>query len=381
MDADVIVSGSGPGGSTAAAILAKQGLNVLLVDKAKFPRPKVCGDGIPPAALGLLNELSVGEKISASNPNEITKGTIVSPKKKSITLDIKLQEKFYIFPRFIFDKILHDHALECGAHFVQAKVKAPILEGNKVVGVQVLENGVTKEYLSKLVIAADGVNSKISSVLRKDKQAKEHQSITLRGYLSGFDIQKNIIEGHSLQEIFPGYLWIFPIGEDKINIGLGMRMDMYQMREISLKKILDDFLKRPEIKDRLSANWELTELSGSTQKLASQYPIQRVYNGAILVGDAGAWVAPLTGGGIYNAIFTGKTAAGVCIEALKKNDTSEEQLQKYNLICHEHMWREIKLTYQIQKIISKYPFLANVSFKMLNKKVLKLFRLYEDVDF
>ncbi len=381
MDADVIVSGSGPGGATAASVLAGAGVRVLLIDKASFPRPKVCGDGIPPSALGLLDEIGVAQQLLAKNPNEITRVRIVSPTNRSLTLNIKLKDKFYIIPRTIFDSTLHEHAITKGARFLRAKVKAPLMDGNKVAGVEVIENGAVKTYTAKMVIAADGGASPIASQLRTDVHQKHHRIISMRGYLKGLSMPKEMNEGYMLPELVPGYLWLFPVDEHTINIGLGMRMDRYHQQPHSLREILDGFFKRPEIKSRLSANWELSDLTGAAMNLASQYPVQRVYDGAILVGDAGAWIAPLTGGGIYNAIFTGKTAAEVALKALDENDTSKQKLRQYDTLCHDHMWREIKLTYSVQRLIARYPFLIDVSLKLVNKKLLNALRLYQDVEF
>ncbi len=381
MDVDVIVAGSGPSGAAAATVLAQNGVNVLLVDKAQFPRTKVCGDGLPPLALELLNEIGVKDKLLETEPNEITKVKIVSPKNRSVTLNIKLKNKFYIIPRLTMDKVLHDHAIESGARFIQAWVKAPILKNGVVVGLSVMENGEEKQYYAKLVIAADGNSSKIASALRRDIQQHHHQIISLRGYLKGYDITNEMNEGYLLPELVPGYLWVFPTGDGRINIGLGMRRDKYSEKKTNLKKILERFLKRPEIKARLSQNWELGEMMGATMNLASQENIRRAYNGALLVGDAGAWIAPLTGGGIYNAIFSGKTAAEVATEAITKNDTSLHVLRHYETRCLDHMWREIRLTYNIQRLIARHPFLIEASLKLVNKKLLNLLRLYEDVDF
>jgi len=166
---EVIVVGAGPGGSVAAAVLAKQGCEVLLLDKAEFPRDKVCGDAIGLSSLKLLSDLGLFlesrkrdyhycDRIRAISPSgDVFEGSF--PKKDGY------YRHGYVIPRKNLDRVLWESALQQGAEFERLCVSEPIIERSLVCGVRGRIDGKVVDHRARITIAADGANSIIGRFL------------------------------------------------------------------------------------------------------------------------------------------------------------------------------------------------------------------------
>jgi geranylgeranyl reductase family protein len=355
---DVIIVGAGPAGSAAAITLAQKGVDVLLVDKAKFPRDKVCGDGIVTASLEILSTFGIEQNGFYS----IHGVKIISPKKHMLHLQVKSKapnRDTCIVPRRIFDELLLQKALACGCRFEQITVQDVLFENKRVCGVQGVANGKVIALNSRLLIGADGVNSVVARRLRTDRQYDRHRLVAMRAYIQDFQMIPHTVEIYILNEIMPGYLWIFPMGENRVNIGLGMRLDRYKKASQNLQRILQTFLAQPEIKSRCTKDITLQNLGAWPLYLASQKSMQRSYDGALLIGDAGAWIDPLTGGGICNALITGRIAAEVTCDALTHHNLSRTFLQRYEKDADKKLQAEVRRSYYIQSCLSRFPGMIN----------------------
>ncbi|MCA9897149.1 MAG: NAD(P)/FAD-dependent oxidoreductase [Ardenticatenaceae bacterium] len=367
-DRDVIVVGAGPAGATAAAALAQKGYDVLLMDRHEFPRDKTCGDAVPAGAIELLWRLGMQDKIAQS----VARGELypvegmllVSPRGH------ELHAKFshgvqgsdsYVAPRIYFDALIQEHAVASGAEFCVGQAKAPIVENGKVVGVTVQGNGRTQNIRARLVIGADGVTSAIARNLRpKTEQHNDsHRAVALRAYIEDIEELPGEVEFYLYKEILPGYAWIFPTGNNRANIGLGMRLDHFRKKKYSLENMLQDFLKMPAIKKRLLRGGQLRDIATWQLNFGSQKNLQHVFDGAILVGDAAGFINPLTGGGIHNSLVSADLAAQVADEALKANDISRARMQVYERLCHEHMWESMRNSFWMQRTFMHFPFLVD----------------------
>ncbi len=356
---DVIVVGAGPGGATAAMALAQKGYDVLLLDRQAFPRDKICGDAIPASALDLLYGLGMEEKIRAADFYYIDKMRLVSP--KGYSMDANMEEEDHlthsaIVPRETFDVLLQEHAVASGATFLRAHVKEPIVEDGKVTGVQARVNGAVKEFRSRIVIGADGVTSAIARQIRSDEHDDHHRAVALRAYIEDIEELPHQVEFYLYNEILPGYAWIFPLGEGQANIGLGMRLDTFREKDYNLKKMLHDFMEMPDIKKRLRNGGKLRGVATWQLNFGSQKDIQRVYDGALLVGDAAGLINPLTGGGISNAVISARLAAETVHQAFLKEDFSKETLRVYADYCKRELWRGLRRSYYLQRVMEITPF-------------------------
>lgn len=373
---EVIVVGAGPAGAATAASLAQQGHDVLLVDRCQFPRDKTCGDAVPASAIELMWRLGMKEKINQA----VRRGEfypldgmlLVSPKGYRLETDFQKGREgsdSYVAPRFYFDAVIQRHAVDSGAQFLQADVKEPIVENGRVTGVRARVNGSIKDFPAKLVIGADGVTSVITRALRpkNNQHVDQHRAVALRAYADNFDEFPHQVEFYFYDEILPGYAWIFPTGENQANIGLGMRLDRFRGNhgKGTLKKMLDDFLAIPEIKERLLPGFKLRDVAVWQLNFGSQKRLQHVYDGAILVGDAAGFINPLTGGGIHNAMISADLAAQTAHDALAKGDTSRQTLQIYEKLVHDAMWSGMHRSYNLQRWLLKFPFLIDIMVKRM----------------
>ncbi|GJM42041.1 MAG: putative oxidoreductase [Ardenticatenaceae bacterium] len=365
---DVIVVGAGPGGATTAAALAQKGYDVLLLDRHDFPRDKTCGDAVPAGAIELLWRLGMRDKISKS----VERGELyplegmllVSPRGHELHAKFQHGEEgsdSYVAPRIHFDALIQEHAIDSGAEFCKAQAKSPIIENGKIVGIRAQVNGSVKEMRSRLVIGADGVTSVITRHLRpKTKQHHDsHRAVALRAYIEDIEEIPKEVEFYLYKDILPGYAWIFPIGNNRANIGLGMRLDHFRKKKYSLEKMLEDFLAMPPIKKRLLNGGQLRDVATWQLNFGSQKDLQHVFDGAILVGDAAGFINPLTGGGIHNALISAELAAQVADEALQANDVSRSKMQIYEQLCHDKMWESMRNSYFMQRSFMRFPFLVD----------------------
>jgi menaquinone-9 beta-reductase len=359
---EVIVVGAGPTGSAVATALAREGRDVLLLDRQDFPRDKSCGDGIPASAISKLYDLGLREKVLNANFYPVHKLSLYSPKGYHLSTDLNkdtVDTDSYIIPRLHLDAMIQEHAVSCGAQFLRAQVMQPLLENGRVIGVQAKVDGLIQEIRSKLLIAADGVTSVIVRTLRGKKHEDHHRAVAVRAYVEDIEELPHEVEFFLYRDILPGYAWIFPLGEGKANIGLGMRLDQFRQKKQSLEQMLQVFLDMPVIKKRLKQGGILRDVLSWQLNFGSQENLQHTFDGAILAGDAAGFINPLTGGGIHNGLLSARIAADVATQALRQNDTSRAALRLYEERCHQEMWKDMRRSYLIQRLVLNFPFIGD----------------------
>ena len=367
---DCIIVGAGPAGSAAAIALCRAGRTVQLLDRQNFPRDKICGDGIPPGSLELLYELGLQaplekagfypvEQLHFSTPAGQLLKTRFRPKKPGMG--------FFVAPRRDFDYLLQQQAIVAGAHFQQAQVKGLLRQNGQVCGVQAEIDGQATTISARTVIGADGCTSIVARSLAGIKPAPRHRFLAIRGYIEGLEIFSHAAEFHWYPEILPGYGWIFPLGNERANIGLAMRADRLRRERRKLPDLLNDFLQRPAIKARMRNDARLSGVATWPLNLASQQRVQRAYDGALLIGDAAVLIDPFSGEGIHNALRSAKLAASVIDQALSRNDTSLRMLKQYEQLCRRAFNPVFRRSYWLQQCMHHSPFLIEGLVYLLRK--------------
>ncbi len=365
-DFDVIVVGGGPAGSACARFLGEKGVSVLLLDKASFPRDKVCGDGMSGKSMRILYELGVKEKIESKPHSKIRGVTFSSPNGKTLEVKIPLKEGkeqyAYCARREVFDNILFEHATKVCQFRERVQVMGLQREHAKVVGVKVNDLGLDEERVitSHIVVGADGAQSIVAKELNVSHLPEEHGCVAVRGYYENVQGVKDHIELHFVEEMIPGYFWIFPIEGNKCNVGAGMVLNEMQKKKINLVDATKKVLEREPFKSRFANAKALGEMKGWTLPFGS-YRRKLAFDGALLAGDAASLVDPFTGEGIGNALVSGKLAAEMCALALEKKDFSEAFLQQYENKVWEMLGEELDVSYKLQKW-GKYKPLLNLFF-------------------
>ncbi len=370
MQADVIIVGAGPAGSAAAITLVRNGHAVLMVDQSPFPRDKVCGDGILPGSIQLLNQLGLGKKIIQAGFNPINVIKVVSPRSKVLEFSFSPkgnQTGFYIAPRREFDFLLQQQALALGAEFRSERVSRIIKDKGIIKGVT-LQSGL--EIFSRAVIGADGASSIVARALRS-KPLNNKKLIGIRGYITGLKTRLNCAECYFLQDVFPSYGWIFPTGPDSANIGLGLYVSNYQANQENLKLLLEKFLQHEHLRNRLAGDRYLSNVNTWFYHLAEWSPRTIIANGAVLIGDAGPFMDPLSGEGIRNALHSGIIAGEVLDQAIRSDNCSVKMLKKYERRCKREIFRTIRHSIMIRHLVLASPArLQEVFHRVKNNKVL-----------
>lgn len=324
---DVIVVGAGPAGSIAAKTAAMKGLSVLMIEKRQeIGDPVRCAEGV--SKVWLRKHIEPDHRWICA---DVKGSRIFSPDGTMIEMaeEIAGGEVGYVLERKIFDRALAYESAKAGAEvMVKTRATGLIIENGFVRGVRLTHLGEEKEVRSKLVIGADGVESKVGRWAGIDTSIKPVDLETCAQFLmSGTGIDQNYCYFYLGNEIAPcGYIWIFPKGEDLANVGIGI------LGNKSGKKHAVDYLKDfvgqkfPDAKI-LEIDVGGVPVSGSIERT--------IANGLMLVGDAARQSDPITGGGIINAMEAGKIAGEVAYEAISRNDVSTSMLELY-----EKRWRQ-----------------------------------------
>lgn len=346
---DVIVVGAGPAGSTAAKFAAENGADVLMLDKRnELGIPVQCGEA-------LTEEILIDLDIDPDPRwavNKIDRTKLISPSGKSIEIKQKSAAKVgYILDRKIFDEDLAIRAVRAGADIqVEAFVNGLIKEEGRINGVTFSSRGDENEVEADLIIAADGVMSRTARWAGFDTilGPEEIESGT-QFKMVDIDIESpHSMEFYFGNKIAPGgYLWIFPKSQDIANVGVGVLPGLAEKPSI---EYLRDFISsKPGLKDG-----KVVEVNAGGVPVTG--PIEKtVADDLMVVGDAGRFVNPMTGGGINLAMRTGKMAGEVAAKAISQGDTSED-----NLIEYEKQWRE-ELGEKLERYRKGKDFLLDLS--------------------
>ncbi len=363
METDVLIIGGGPAGSTAAMYLAKSGIKkVLLIDKAKFPRDKICGDAQGRRAGNIFKELGLYSDYEKLPGQKIYGITVSSPNGSVVELDVadrKDPAPGYCHRRQTLDNFFWENASKVTEHKVFT-VTDVIVENGVMKGVKGTdENGKPAEIRAKLTLAADGASSVVAQKFGVNKNPPEHFCVATRQYYKGVTGMTDRIEIHMVKDLIPGYFWIFPMGNGEANIGLGMVSKDMQAKKVNLKEATLRVVKEnPLFAPRFKNATPLEDVKAWQLPFASYH--RKCYGaGFLLLGDAASLIDPLSGEGYGNAMISARHAVYVAVEALNANDFSEKFLEKYDKALWGEIEKDIKASYRLQTVAKMFPFLID----------------------
>ena len=366
MTYDAIIVGAGPGGATAAAFMAEQGLRVLLLDKDRFPRDKVCGDAISGKSVEVLHRLGVVECLKQAGSQGSWGITFGAP--SGDTVDIPFTPAYdpdapptFVCPRKTFDHILLERALAAGADLLQeAAVEDLLWENGQVVGVQIKRAPHPESLRAPLVVGADGAYSVVARRLGMAQLRPKHYAGGLRAYyegVTGFH-ERHFMEIHFIDGHTPGYLWIFPLGHGRANVGVGMLSHALKKRRVRLKALLEMGVAHPLFRDRFRQARRVGPVKGWGLPLGSK-PRPMAGGGWLLIGDAASLIDPFTGEGIGNAMVGGREAAAWTRRAGDAGDYTGAFLRGFEQSMTAHLAGELRLSHNLQRL-THWPGLLNV---------------------
>ncbi|WNY24815.1 NAD(P)/FAD-dependent oxidoreductase [Methanolapillus millepedarum] len=325
---DVVVVGGGPSGAMAAKFAALGGASVLLIEKRQeIGTPIRCAEGVGLKDMDRFLDLQprhISQNISGA--------TIYAPDGTALKLRAKEGEiAGYILERKVFDRSLVESAAKAGADvFTKSSATSLIMEKDTVVGVKISRLDVEKEIRCKIIIGADGVESKVGrwAGLCPAIKLKDIES-GVQFLMTDIDIDSENIEFFMGNQYAPGgYVWIFPKGKDRANVGIGLLGSKIKDggRPIDY---LNEFVKKRFPDGKIAEiNYGGVPVSGGLEKMYGK--------GIMLVGDAAQCTDPITGGGIKSGLWSGELAGKVAADAVKSGNWSEKALSKY-----QHDWEKL----------------------------------------
>jgi geranylgeranyl reductase family protein len=340
-EADVIVVGAGPAGSATACYLARAGIDVLVLEKATFPREKVCGDGLTPRGVKAL--IRMGVPIGEQDGWLRNKGLRVIG--GGVRLELPWPELSsypgygLVRSRLDFDETLARTAQKAGARLLEGvTVTGPVLDdGGRIIGVQARATGqpddIERQYRARVVVAADGNSSRLSLAMGLGKRDDRPLGVAVRTYYTSPRHEDDYLESWldlwDGDKLLPGYGWIFGMGDGTSNVGLGMLNTSASFKNVDYRDLLRRWLAG------MPAEWGYTEENRTEPIRGAALPMgfnrtPHYTRGLLLAGDAGGMVNPFNGEGIPYAMESGEMAAQVIAQALARPDAAQAEQVLYS---------------------------------------------------
>jgi menaquinone-9 beta-reductase len=310
---DVVIVGAGPAGAAAAITLARAGRRVLLLDRARFPRDKVCGDALIPDALRCLSGLGLGDDVRAlGHPASVV--SVYSASR--VRLDIP--GSFVTLKRQVFDAFLAERAVAAGACLAQADVgEVRAASGG---GMEIVLEGSTRLIRARSALTTTG--ARVELLERHGLVSRPRASaMALRCYVQSSERIDELVISYDAA-IAPGYAWIFPMGDGEYNVGCGALVPEAGAAGLNLRRDFDTFVRSfPLARALMSRATAASKLQGAMLRcgLTGAEPLGP--GSWLSAGEAIGATFPLTGEGIGKAMETAVMAA----EAIDRTLTLERR--------------------------------------------------------
>lgn len=321
----VLVVGGGPGGASSAYWLARNGVEVHLVEKKRYPREKACGDGLTPRAIKQL--LDMGFDFDGLDLHRVH-GL------RAYAGDLKIElswPEHSVYPdwgatmrRADLDGTVAALAESQGATVQQGTTAMPILENDRVTGVELSNSDGTHTVHPDFVVIADGSNSRFGRGVGAERRKDFPYGLAVRGYWESPASDDDFIESQldirdAEGRAMPGYGWVFPLGDGEINVGAGLVSTFKGWKDVNTSKILDAYVHS------LPDHWKITDETAHSKPIGGKLPMSlsvgpKVGRNWVLVGDASGAVNPFNGEGIDYAYETGRMAARYVADAAAGDD-------------------------------------------------------------
>ncbi|HWJ98800.1 MAG TPA: geranylgeranyl reductase family protein [Acidimicrobiales bacterium] len=309
--ADAAIVGAGPAGAAAAITLARAGRSVVLIDKAVFPRDKICGDGITTGALRILEELGVRPGTIPSW-TEVADIHVVSPSKHLATFPLPRGRGQFaaVMRRTDLDDAIVDQAREAGVRMIEGVEVTAAADGADEVALD-LSDGST--VVAAHVIAADGMWSPMRKFLGTAVPGYLGEWHAFRQYFTATGPKARDLWVWFEPDLLPGYAWSFPLPDGGANVGFGIQRGA-KIATKEMKALWPELLARPHIAEVLGPGavpedrhqaWPIPARTGDLALSAGR---------VLWVGDAAAVTDPMTGEGIGQALLTGQLAAQAIVD-------------------------------------------------------------------
>jgi geranylgeranyl reductase family protein len=374
---DVLVVGGGPSGSSCAYWLAEAGWDVALVEKKVFPREKTCGDGLTPRSVRQIADMGIEGALTGAHRYS---GLRTHAYGRVLDLPWPEHPSFppygYVITRHDLDAIVNERAVKAGATVWQGtEAVEPVLDERvgpsggagappgrpgalpSCVGAVVTERagGSVRTVRARYVVVADGANSRLGRALGTARDRRQPMGMALRGYYTSPGHDQTFIESHlDVRDgdgaVVPGYGWIFPLGDGRVNVGVGLLSTDQRWKGVNTSTLMEHFVACAP------REWELSPASCLGPPTGGKLPMgfavgPRVGATTLVVGDAAGSINPFNGEGIAYGYETGRLAAAALGEALRGGGA--EALERYETRLEEAYGLYFRVARAFIRVISR----------------------------
>jgi geranylgeranyl reductase family protein len=356
----VCIIGAGPAGAMAALRLAKDNIPFVVLEKDTFPREKVCGDALSGKVPHIIRRLSpqllqrFEEQCMPLHSHGIR---FTAPGNR--VFDVPFIEGYdpgrhhvpgYTVKRALFDTFLAEEVSKVAGDKLKFSetVRSVLIDGD---GVLIRTN--TMSIRSKLLIDAAGANATIDTYYERPVADDKRTALAVRTYYQGVTglHRENFIELLFLDNILPGYFWIFPLPDGLVNVGIGIRKDVVHKKKIRLAAEMENIINtHPLVAPRFRSAEKLGK--AEAQHLPLGNPASPIAgNRFMLAGDAAHLVDPLTGEGVGNALYSGYIAAEQAIDCLGKGRFDAGFMHAYDARIQRVLGKEMSISRNFQRML------------------------------
>ena len=362
---DVVIIGAGPSGSNAAISYKKLNpdLKIALVDKAIFPRDKSCGDAFGPGVISALKRFG-NEHILEDEP-EVVSTTLFGPKNIGIQNyipEVKNKEDsiVYVIPRLDLDNRILNLAKEEEVETFEGYRFSNFFINEESVSVEIENEEKEKYFLeAKLLVGADGANSRVRKSLNLKQNSDWNKAIAIRAYIDSPNYLEIFKERTLMFEInvsaIKGYAWAFPSKGNLLNIGIGVPLSVFKKEKMDIKNLLDEFVKTLESRGVIVENLRMEKsfmlpFASSRPKLA--------HNRVALIGDAGSMINPMSGEGIFYGMEAGFLLANETHQLINESASMlNTGITKYEKVFNKRFGKHF-LSCSLARLVFQSPFMT-----------------------
>lgn len=351
---DILIVGAGPAGCAAAITAMRHGLDVTVVDKARFPRDKCCGDGLTTLALRRLEHLGF-DPATVPAWQDVDGAWLRSPSGREVFVPLPGPGFAAVAPRLEFDDALRAHTLSHGVRIFErcSFESMNVADDGVAIDLEFLDDDESASsrrhrLTARWVIAADGMWSPVRKSLGfsdPENRGEWHAFRQYAGNVTGPAAERLIVWFEP--DLLPGYAWSFPLPGHRANLGFGILRDG-ERRVQDMAAVWRDLLQRPHIRSALGPD---AVMEGRHTAWPIPARIDRSPSGAgrvLFVGDAVAACDVLTGEGIGQALLTGELAVAAIVEGGSPRDVR----RRYRRELDEHFRADHKMSAVLSKVLA-----------------------------